>query len=73
LYAVATAAAAALFLQGLGVSTVGELAAVPLPRLEALVGLENAAWLQRLAQVGEAAAAACVICTRCVLSVKLLL
>lgn len=34
----------------LGIQTVGELAAVPVSRLESLVGEENAAWLARLAQ-----------------------
>ena len=34
----------------LGISTVGELAAVPLPRLEAAVGEETAAWLSKLAR-----------------------
>lgn len=34
----------------LGISTVGELAAVPASRLEAAVGEESAAWLARLAQ-----------------------
>jgi hypothetical protein len=54
-----------VFLQGLGVSTVGELAAVPLPRLEALVGLENAAWLQRLAQVRrDCRVLACMLASR---------
>lgn len=34
----------------LSVSTVGELAAIPLPRLEAALGVQDAQWLQRLAQ-----------------------
>lgn len=34
----------------LGITTVGELAAVALPRLEALYGDESALWLARLAR-----------------------
>jgi hypothetical protein len=34
----------------LGITTVGELAAVPLPRLEAAVGEETAAWLSKLSR-----------------------